>query len=112
MALSRQDELDIILRTLDILGNSADEFLKVRDTLIRQGELEFEAETKDHPFSIELPDLNSNEEQLVKVWLEERFEKSDYIFMPINAQGKYKDCWNWVYFKKKDQAMLFKLTWA
>ncbi len=45
-------------------------------------------------------------------WLKNQFADEDYILMPHVAQGKYKDRWNWIHFRSKDQAMLFKLTWA
>lgn len=85
---------------------------ELRDLLINQGEWDFEQEIKDHPYGMEVPNLGKGtDDDERKDWLAAHLDPSDYILMPKNAMGKYKDHWNWIYFREKDQAMLFKLTW-
>lgn len=96
--------------------NPATLYETMEKLLIAQGEWDFEQEVKDHPYAIEVeglgtPEFAANKEEGVLAWLKRQFSESDYIFMPRNAMGKYKDRWNWIFFRKKDQAMLFKLTW-
>lgn len=90
-------------------------FKEMRDLLIRQGELHFENEIRDHPYGMEITTLGQvdalDKEEEIMIWLRARYDDSQYIIMPRNAQGKYKEHWNWIYFKDKSQAMLFKLTW-
>lgn len=92
-------------------------YKEMEDLLRKQGEWDFEEEIKHFPYGIEIIGLGQQEfadikELRVKEWLEERFQPSDYLLMPSNASGKYKDHWNWIYFKKKTQAALFKAFWG
>lgn len=92
--------------------NGMDKFMKLRAQLLRQGEKDFEAEIASFPYGVIIPGLGKGlDDEAMREWLDQQFG-SDYYIMPINAQGKYKDRWNWIYFKTKDQAMLFKLTWC
>lgn len=89
----------------------------MEDLLKRQGEWDFEQEILPYPYGLEIKDLGKQEfadlkETQIKEWIEARFQPSDYLIMPQNASGKYKDHWNWIYFKKKEQAALFKLVWG
>lgn len=85
--------------------------------LINQGEWDFEQEVETYPYGLPVEglgtsDFASQREADIKEWLDSRIPASDYLFMPTNASGKYKDHWNWIYFKKKEQAALFKLVWG
>lgn len=91
-------------------------FEKLRDLLILQGEINFENETRNFPHGMEVPELGfdtfaDQTEERMLTWLRETVGEDNFVFMPVSAQGKYKDKWNWIYFKDPAMAMLFKLTW-
>jgi len=98
----------------DANGNAL--YNQMRDLLVRQGEIHFEEEVRDFPHGMEVKglgteDFASKQECDLTAWLKEMAGPGNYLFMPSNAQGKYKDKWNWVYFKDPAIAVLFKLTW-
>lgn len=84
-------------------------YKEMQELLIRQGEWNFEQQVKDHPYWVALPDRS--ELEMVQ-WIEDRCTEDEFVFQPQAAQGKYKDCFNRVYFRQASQAVLFKLTWA
>lgn len=88
-------------------------FIKMRDLLIRQAEINFENEVRDYPYGLDIPKLGLLDfpDDAMMQWLRERYSDDDYVLMPVNAQGKYKDHCNWIYFKDPSAAVLFKLTW-
>ena len=111
-------EYDILVARFDEPGaNGSDLFMQVREILIRQGEINFEQEIKDYPYGLEVVGLGTsefaeNKETAIKDWLDANLNRHDYIFMPKEVVGKYKDRWNWIFFRKSAQAVLFKLTWG
>lgn len=90
-------------------------FKEMEALLKHQGEWDFEQEIKDHPHGVEVkglgtPDFAESREDEMNWWLTTNIPNTDYIIMPVNAQGKYKDHWNWVYFRHRRDAILFKLS--
>jgi len=120
MALTREPQDNETLNLLKSIIKSDDQtgiFMKIRKAMLTQGEHDFELEIANHPYGVEVKGLGTPEfaqetEEEIMEWLKNHVAKSDYIFMPTNAMGIYKDRWNWVYFKTQNQAILFKLTWA
>ena len=111
-------EYNILVAKFDEPGtDGSDLFMKVRDLLIRQGELNFEEEIKEYPYGLEVVGLGThdfagNKETAIRQWLNDNCNRRDFIYMPKHVIGKYKDYWNWIYFRKSTQAVLFKLTWG
>jgi hypothetical protein len=84
----------------------------LKDLLTKQGEWDFEQEVKDFPHGLEIDRLgDENFGAGLTQWLDSTVGKDNYVLMPRSAFGKYHDKWNWVFFKQKDHAALFKLTW-
>jgi hypothetical protein len=106
-----------LIESYSILDNDAfDLGSELQAILLRQYEWEFEDEIKDHPYGIGIPKLGTYDfaqevELELLEWLDNTYPRDDYIFMPLSAYGKYKDKWNWIYFKKASQAVHFKLIW-
>lgn len=84
-------------------------FSDMRNLLIRQGEINFEEEVADFPYGMEISHEVFHGDEF-KEWLSDNCDPSDYILSPKNAQGIYKEKWNWIYFKDSKQAVLFKLA--
>jgi hypothetical protein len=90
-------------------------FEEVRRKIIRKAEREFLEETSDYAVGMALPvelmtvSLTIGDD--VDEWLRNHVGEDEYLAFPNNAMGKYKDRWNWIYFKNIQDAMLFKLTW-
>jgi len=85
-------------------------FERLKALMVRQGEIDFEQEVRYHPYGMQLPQ-DVLKEGHFRQWLEANYNHNDYIVMPLNSMGKYKNKWDWIYFKEKRHAMLFKLTW-
>ena len=96
-------------------ANGWDLYNQLKSLIEQQSEWDFEQEVKDHPYGVEVKglgkeDFAANHEENTLAWLKANVAKADYIFMPRNATGKYKDKWNWCYFRNHQDAVLFKLT--
>ena len=86
--------------------------IAARSMLLEQGEWEFEQEIINHPYGVEIAKLGRGlPDDEFRQWLNDHFKESDFIMMPKNAMGKYADQWCWIFFRKKNQAALCKLTW-
>jgi len=98
-------------------ANGHDLYIELQRLLIiDKGETDFVEETKNYPYGMDLPwvgraDQYPNQELDVKEWLNEHVDKSQYLMMPVNCVGKYKDHWRWIYFTNKVDAIRFRLTW-
>lgn len=96
-------------------ADGASLFIQMRELLLRQSEMNFEEEIKDHPHGMPVAfigrSVDDSQELAMMDWIKANLSDDDFVLMPQNASGKYKEHWNWIYFRRKDQAMLFKLTW-
>ena len=62
----------------------------------------------DEIWSRQQPSLEYIDRQIA--WLKERHGPTTYIAFPTSASGKHKECARNVYFKKANDALMFKLS--
>lgn len=90
------------------------------EKLVKQGEIEFSILVDGYPYIILVPLTITEDErdirfvkeiEIIEGWLEENIA-NEYIPFPNSAVGRYKEMWQYVYFKNRDDAIRFKLVWG
>lgn len=97
------------------LGNE-DFNSQVMEFLIESGEQVFSDRIKDLPYIVKFNLTNITDAEMLQFiearehWLVEN-ATGEYVSFSNDAIGRYKECWQYVYFKNKHDALIFRLTW-
>lgn len=91
-----------------------------RKQYLLEGEEGFLAMMEAHPHKILVPMPPFKAESdiafmkkidLAEEWIR-KYVKGKYVAFPTEAIGKYKDMWQYVFFKDPADAVMFKLVWG